>query len=68
MLKDSWGGGEIPRTDEILVRVVEELGEEANGKYASLAVVEIPDETNLEWEIDETDGNEIIREKHRVWY
>ena len=53
------------RTHPLLVRVVEELGEAANGKHAELKVVEIPD--GVEWEIDEYDGLESIAEKHRTW-
>lgn len=53
------------RDDAMIVRVVEELGEKANGKCAKLKVVEIPD--GIEWEIDEYDGNEHVCEKHRTW-
>lgn len=52
------------RNDPILVQVVEELGEEANGKFAELKVVEIPD---VAWEIAEYDGNESVEEIHRSW-
>ena len=53
------------RTDPLLVQVVEELGDEADGRCAELRVVEIPD--NVEWEIDDYDGNESIEEVHRSW-
>lgn len=53
------------RSDPLIVRVVEELGEAANGPCAELAVVEVPD--GIEWEIDEYDGIEHIAEKHRTW-
>ena len=53
------------RSCPILVAVVEKLGEEANSKYSQLKIVEIPDD--VEWEIDEYDGVEIIVEKHRSW-
>lgn len=53
------------RSDPILVQTVEELGEKANGRHAKLKVVEIPDE--IEWEIDEYDGMEIVRETSRSW-
>ncbi len=56
---------EIERDDPNLVKVVEELGKEANGRFAELKVVKIPD--NVEWEIDEYDGLETIEEKHRSW-
>lgn len=69
-----WGDGykehyfydnNIKRSDPLLVRCVEELGEKANGDCAKLRVVEIPDGTS--WEIDEYDGNEHIAETHRTW-
>lgn len=47
---------EVARDDPILVRVVEELGETANGKYADLKIVEIPDD--VKWQIEEYDGIE----------
>lgn len=53
------------RDDPILVEVVEELGEGASGTVSNLKVVEIPDD--IDWEIDEYDGLETIREKHRIW-
>lgn len=55
----------IERNDSDLVRVVEELGEEASGKYAELQIVEIPDD--VDWKIEEYDGIEWIAEKHRTW-
>ena len=48
-----------------LVRVVEEMGAEASGDFAELAVIEIPD--GVDWEIEEYDGNETVAEKHRTW-
>ena len=53
------------RSDPIMVQVVEELGSEANGKFAELKVVEIPDD--VKWEIEEYDGDEWIAEIHRTW-
>lgn len=57
--------GEIPRDDPVLIRVVEEMGEAANGQFAELKVVEIPDD--VEFTIEEYDGIEWIAEKHRTW-
>jgi hypothetical protein len=53
------------RTDPKLVQVVRELGKEANGSCADLAIVTIPD--GIEWHIDEYDGIERIAEDHRTW-
>lgn len=60
---DSWISEK--RDHALLVRVVQELGDKASGKYAELKIVEIPDD--VDWEIDEYDGNEKINEKHRSW-
>jgi hypothetical protein len=57
--------GDMSRTDPILIQVVEELGKEANGMFANLKVVEIPD--GIEYEIDDYDGQESIHEVHRSW-
>ena len=57
--------GSIDRTDSDLIAVVEELGDEANGMFAELEVVEIPD--NIDWEIDDYDGYETIEEVHMSW-
>lgn len=57
---------QIPRNDLALVQIVEELGEEADGAYASLSITEIPDNTN--WQIDEYDGMECVEEVHQRWY
>lgn len=59
-------GRELDRSDPILLQVIDELGEKANGAYAKLAVVEIPDGTD--YTIEEYDGNEHVAEVHRTWY
>lgn len=53
------------RDHPLLVRLVEELGERANGSCSELSVVEIPDD--VKWVIQEYDGNEWIAEQHRTW-
>jgi hypothetical protein len=53
------------RHDPLLARVVEELGDEANGSHAELRIIEIPD--GVDYEVDEYDGIESIHEKHRSW-
>ena len=55
----------IKRNDPILVEIVEQLGEDANGRFAKLKVVEIPD--NVQWLIQDYGGDEWIAEKHRTW-
>jgi len=57
--------GDIPRTDPDLIKVIGELGDEANGRFSKLKIIKIPDD--VEWEIEEYDGNEWIAEKHRRW-
>jgi hypothetical protein len=60
---DKWA--DDARTDPTLIKVIEELGEAANGYYAKLEIVEIPDGTD--WEIEEYDGKEWVAEKRRTW-
>ena len=56
---------DIARNDSLLVQVVEEMGDRANGRYSALKIVEIPD--NVVWTIEEYDGNEWVAEAHRKW-
>jgi len=56
---------DIARDDPYLVQVVDELGSEAGGSHAKLKVVEIPGD--VDWIIEEYDGNEWVAEKHRKW-
>jgi hypothetical protein len=58
-------GRDITRNNPILVEIVEQLGEAADGGFAELKVVEIPDD--VKWQIEEYDGNEWVAEKHRTW-
>jgi hypothetical protein len=55
----------IPRDDDKLVRVLEELRETANGHAAELKIVSIPDD--VQRVITKTDGHEQVREVHRTW-
>lgn len=41
------------------------VSDKASGGFASLKIVEIPDD--VEWEICEYDGLEWVAEKHRKW-
>jgi hypothetical protein len=58
-------GGQIPRDDRMLVQVVEELKEEANGHCAALKIVEIPHD--IRWHIEGVNGIECVSEVHREW-
>jgi hypothetical protein len=49
---------DISRTDPHLVQVVEELGKEANGPRANLAIIELPPGT--QYVIEEYDGSESV--------
>lgn len=48
----------LPRTDPVLVQVVEELGAAANGGFANLQIHVLPRGTR--YRIDEYDGNERV--------
>ena len=63
--EEDWSYYDIERNDQYLVRVIEELGDDANGRFSELKVVNIPDE--VEWQIEEYDGLEWVAEKHRIW-
>ena len=56
---------DIPRNDEVLVALVEDLGSAVNSRYSDLKVVEIPED--VDWYIEEYDGMEWVAEKHRRW-
>lgn len=53
------------RSDPLLVQVVEELGQKANGFASELKVIDIPD--NVEYTVQEYDGIEWVAEVHRTW-
>lgn len=54
----------IERDDPRLIQVVEELGTLASARFASLTVIEIPDDAD--WYVDEYDGAETVRDG-RTW-
>ena len=56
---------DIPRDDPDLIQVIRELGKQADSKCSKLKIVNIP--KDVEYEIEEYDGNEWISEKHRRW-
>jgi hypothetical protein len=55
----------IPRDDEHLIAVVELMGRAADGGYAELKIIEIPDGVN--WYVEEYDGRERVAERRRTW-
>lgn len=52
------------REDEVLIDIVERLGEKAN-VYSELVIVEIPED--LDYIIDDYDGIETLHEKVKEW-
>lgn len=54
--EQSWYYLNVDRHDPILVQVVEELGDKANGKYSELAIAEV----DGQYRIDEYDGMESV--------
>lgn len=56
---------DIERDDPILVKVVKELKEKANARLAELKIVNIP--VDIEFTIEDYDGQEHIAEKHETW-
>lgn len=53
------------RNDIKLIECIEQLGKKANGRYADIKIVEIPD--NVKYYIEDYDGIDIIHENHRTW-
>lgn len=60
-----FGKYDLERDDPDLVAIVEEDAKKYSGGFASLQVVEIPDD--VQWEIEEYDGLEHVAEAHRTW-
>tara|TARA_R110000868_G_scaffold261048_1_gene519145 strand:- start:1363 stop:1779 length:417 start_codon:yes stop_codon:yes gene_type:complete len=54
--KHTWRENNVDRHDPVLVQVVEELGDKANGKHAKLVIGEV----DGPYRIDEYDGNESV--------
>lgn len=55
------------RENSILIEVVEELGDSANGPCGKLAVVEIPDDVAADYVIDNYDGIETLHKRVQEW-
>lgn len=60
-----WYDHMIARDDTILVQIVKEMGCDSWGEHAKLKVVRIP--ADVDWEINEYDGQEWVAECHRTW-
>jgi hypothetical protein len=60
-----WYDRDAPRDDPYLIKIVRDLGMAANGAHANLKIIEVP--PDVEWQIEEYDGNEWVAEKHRTW-
>ena len=60
-----WYYSQIPRDCPVLVQIVEEMGEKADGRLSALKVVEVPDDAD--WYVEEYDGSEWVAERHRIW-
>lgn len=54
--EQTWYNRNVERHDPVLVQVVEELGDKANGKYAKLRIAEV----SGAYRIDEYDGFESV--------
>ena len=63
--KEDVYSGDISREDKYLIEVVETLGSGADGRYAELKIVEIPDD--VKYTVEEYDGSEWVAEVHRTW-
>jgi hypothetical protein len=63
---DEQYGRNIDRNDPLLIKVVRDLGDEANGHYAALKIVTIPGDVAWQVESDDT-GCEWVAEEHRIW-
>ena len=58
---------DIPRDDPLLIRVIYEMGEDVvSSPLAKLKIVKVPD--GFDWEIENYDGMEKVREKGSTWY
>lgn len=60
-----WRDTDIDRDDPILVDVVRQLGRQADGRFATLKIVEVP--AGVKWNVAEYDGLEWVEEVHRTW-
>lgn len=62
------GGEEVNysnRCDPILIRVIEEFPGNSSAWFSDIKIIEIPGD--VDWGIEDYDGNEWIAENHRTW-
>lgn len=59
------GGDTTSRVCPVMAQIVEELGDEASGRFSELKIVDVPDDVN--WVVKDYDGCEWIAETHRTW-
>ena len=64
---DGYGFYRGDRTDPKLIECVNVLGDRANGRYAKLAIVDVPDDIDIEECLSSYDGYETIEEPHESW-
>ena len=55
------------RTHPVVLGVVQELNEQADGRCARLKILDIPFETLEGWGINDNEGWEHVEETHRTW-
>ena len=56
---------DVERNNPDLVAMIEENADLYSGNHAQLHVVDVPDD--VQWFIDNYDGQEHVAEKHRTW-
>jgi hypothetical protein len=60
-----WLRCNVARDNPIIIECIEKFGNKVNGYGSNLKIVEIPD--GVEWEINRSEGEEWVAEKHRTW-
>jgi len=60
-----WADYNVARDNPVLISVVEDLKDRANGTHANLRIVQVP--ADVRWVIEEYDGKEWVAEQHRTW-
>jgi hypothetical protein len=60
-----WSSRDIARNDLVLVSLVQELNKDSWGPHAKLKIVRVP--ADVDWIIEDYDGNEWVAESHKTW-